>query len=121
MSFHGVSIPPETIGESTFSEKLRGVLITDLENFARRSAFQTESGQGTVERLKDFISSKRPVIVLVDLGFWLVTKPHYIVVFGYTEEGFVAHDGEHASQLYPYDQFKEIWAKMGRPYLLVYR
>ncbi len=109
------------ISEATYHEKLRGSLITDVENFARRWAFQTESGQGTIDKLKDCIHQKKPVIVLVDLGFWITSRPHYLIVFGYSDEGLIAPDGEKPSQLYRTSDFEKVWEKMGRAYLLVYR
>jgi len=121
LSYYGVSIQPDVISESTYNPKLKGSLITDLENYARRMGFVTESGQGDLESLKKFIDNKKPVITLVDLGLWIVARPHYLVLFGYNTEGFIMHDGENPAQLCPYPEFFRIWEKMGRTYLLVYR
>lgn len=120
-SYYGVSIPPDIISHSTYNPKLKGALITDLENFARRNSFQTESGQGTLEKLKEFIHQERPVIVLIDLGFWITSRPHYLVLIGYNEEGFIAHNGETPSELYRYSDFRKMWEKIGNTYLLVYK
>jgi predicted double-glycine peptidase len=121
MTFHGFPADQKTIGAAVYSEKLQGALITDLERYARQKGFETKSGRGTVEGLKTEIDRKQPVIVLVDLGFWVVSKPHYLVVIGYDDEGFTAHDGFEASKRYHYDEFREIWGKMGNAYLLIYR
>jgi ABC-type bacteriocin/lantibiotic exporter with double-glycine peptidase domain len=120
LSYYGLELAPETIAKTTHSEKLKGSLITDLENFARGLAFQTESRRGTVEELRAFIHEGKPVIVLVDLGRWLVSQPHYLVLFGYSPEGLIAHDGAKASRLFGYQDFEKMWEKMGRAYLLVY-
>jgi hypothetical protein len=61
------------------------------------------------------------VIVLVDQGAWVLSRTHYLVVFGYDDEGFMAHDGFSASKRYRYDEFREIWGKMGNANLLVYK
>jgi ABC-type bacteriocin/lantibiotic exporter with double-glycine peptidase domain len=119
-SYHGLEVPPETIAKATYDERLRGSLITDLENFARGLAFKTESSRGTLEDLRAFIREGKPVIVLVDPGRWFVSQPHYLVVFGYSREGLIAHDGEKPSRLFRYLDFEEMWEKMGRSYLLVY-
>lgn len=121
MTFHGVREDQKTIGAAVYSEKLQGALITDLERYARQKGFETTSGRGTMEELKAEIDRKRPVIVLVDLGFWVVSKPHYLVVIGYDDEGFTAHDGYTPQNRYSYDRFGAIWGKMGNAYLLVYR
>jgi ABC-type bacteriocin/lantibiotic exporter with double-glycine peptidase domain len=120
-SYYGFSIHPDLIRDSTYTPKLKGALITDLENFSRRYGFQTEAGQGSVEQLKELIHQKKPVIVLVDLGSWGTSKPHYLVLFGYNQEGFIAHNGETPSQLYEYADFRKRWEKTGSAYLLIYR
>jgi predicted double-glycine peptidase len=121
MTFYGVHEDQKKIGAAVYSEKLQGALITDLERYARQEGFETKSGQGTVEGLKTEMDRGRPVIVLVDLGFWVVSKPHYLVVIGYDDDGFTAHDGYTPANRYPYARFSEIWGKMGNAYLLLYR
>ena len=121
MTYYGVPENQKTIGAAVYSEKLQGALITDLERYARQKGFETKSGQGTVEELKAEMDRGRPVMVLVDLGFWVVSKPHYLVVIGYDDEGFTAHDGYTPANRYPYARFSEIWGKMGNAYLLVYK
>jgi ABC-type bacteriocin/lantibiotic exporter with double-glycine peptidase domain len=119
--YYGVSIQTDVISKSIYDPKLRGSLITDLENFARRQGFRTESGRGTVEKLKEFIRQRKPVIVLIDQGFWIISRPHYLVLFGYNQEGFIAHNGETPSRLYGYADFRKMWDKIGSTYLLVYK
>ena len=121
MTFHGFPVDQKTIGAAVYSEKLQGALITDLERYARQKGFETKSGRGTAAEIKAEIDRKRPVIVLVDLGFWVLSKPHYLVVFGYDDEGFTAHDGYTPNNRYPYDRFGAIWGRMGNAYLLLYR
>jgi ABC-type bacteriocin/lantibiotic exporter with double-glycine peptidase domain len=120
LAYYGLELAPETIAETTYNKKLKGSLITDLENFARGLAFQTKAGRGTVEELRTFIREGKPVIALVDLGRWFVSQPHYLVLFGYSPEGLIVHDGHKASRFLDYLDFEKIWEKMGRTYLLVY-
>jgi len=121
MSYYGAPVDQKVIGSKVYSEKLQGALITDLERYAQDAGFATHSGRGTVEELKAEIDRRRPVIVLVDRGFWVLSRTHYLVVLGYDDEGFTAHDGFSASKRYRYDEFREIWGKMGNAYLLVYK
>jgi len=121
MSYYGAPVDQKVIGSKVYSEKLQGALITDLERYARDAGFETSSGRGTVEGLKAEIDRRRPVIVLVDRGFWVLSRTHYLVVFGYDDEGFTAHDGFTASKRYDYDEFRDTWGKMGNVYLLIYR
>lgn len=121
LSYYGDPVDQQAIGRDTYCEKLKGALITDLENFARNRGFKTRSERGTLEDIRSAVSKGMPVIVLVDQGFWVVSQPHYLVVFGYDDAGFTAHDGYQASQRYPYPDFQKIWTKAGSTYLLIHR
>ncbi|SNZ10584.1 Peptidase C39 family protein [Persephonella hydrogeniphila] len=119
--YYGVFISQEEIGKKTYIPELKGALITDLENYARSKGFKTKSGQGNIEKIKSYINKDIPVIVLVDLGFWVLSRPHYIVVVGYNEKGITAHTGYEKNKFIPYRKFKRIWKKAGNVYLVVYR
>jgi ABC-type bacteriocin/lantibiotic exporter with double-glycine peptidase domain len=121
MAYYGVVVDQRNIADAVYSEKLKGTLITDMENYAGANGFQTESGQGTPEDIKRFLNQKKPVIVLVDFGFWVFSKPHYLVVTGYNEKGFIAHTGYEESRPFPYPEFQSIWQKKGSPYLIIWR
>jgi len=59
------------------------------------------------------ILSGEPVILLVDLGTWVWSRPHYLIAYGVTEEGVVAHSGRTEGVVIPYDTLEAQWAKMG--------
>jgi ABC-type bacteriocin/lantibiotic exporter with double-glycine peptidase domain len=119
LTFYGIKVDEARIIKDTYSDKLKGSLITDLENYAKGLGFQTKSGQGTIDTIKENILAQKPVIVLIDLGIWKVAKPHYIVVFGFNEDGFIAHNGKKAATLFKYARFEKSWAKFGRPFLII--
>lgn len=121
LNYYGDPVDQETIGRDTYSEKLKGTLITDLENFARARGFTTRSARGRLEDIRSEVSAGRPVIVLIDRGFSALSRLHYLVVFGFDDGGFIAHDGFRASQRYPYTDFEKQWTRAGSTYLLVYR
>lgn len=121
MSYHGTALDQQEIAKATYSAKLKGSLISDLENFARNRGFETVLAQGSLETIKGFVDRQKPVIALVDLGSWVVSRPHYLVIIGYTAEGFLAHTGYEASQLFTYEKFTRIWEKIGATYLVVSR
>jgi len=58
LSYYGAEIDPGAIASATYDERLGGSLITDLENFAKKRGFKTESGQGDIEKIKDLIDKK---------------------------------------------------------------
>ncbi len=121
LTFYGMTIDQDTIAKEVYTKTLGGALRTDLENYAESLGFKTHLGQGTDDTIKKALREKRPVIALVDLGFWVMSRPHYLVVTGYDETGFKAHTGYEAGKTFPYKEFDRIWKKKGSVYLLVWR
>lgn len=121
MSFYGVKVPQGEIAGVVYSEALRGSLITDLEDYARKRGFTTVLECGNIGKLKEFITTGEPVIALVDFGNSLISQPHYLVLYGFTDEGFIAHSGFEAAKLYRYGEFAELWERMGSSYLVICR
>ncbi|HQG30650.1 MAG TPA: cysteine peptidase family C39 domain-containing protein [Deltaproteobacteria bacterium] len=120
MAFYGSPIDQDAIGKEVYCEGLKGSLITDLENFAKKKGFKTRLAQGSIDDIEGFTAGKRPVIVLVDVGFWMVSKPHYLVVTGCTEDGITAHTGSEASKHFSREDFVKIWKKQGSVYLVIH-
>jgi ABC-type bacteriocin/lantibiotic exporter with double-glycine peptidase domain len=120
-AYYGLTMDQGTIAKVVYTEKLKGALITDLQNFAKGQGFQTRLDQGTIDDIKASLKENRPVIVLVDFGFWLVSQPHYLVMTGFNDKGFIAHTGYEASKPFGYAEFEKIWKKKGSVYLLVWR
>lgn len=121
LSYYGDPVDQHAIGHAVYMKKINGTLITDLQNFAGSRGFKTKIGQGSIQDLKSLILQNRPVIVLVDFGFWVMSTSHYLVIYGFNGEGFIAHDGFEASKIFRYEKFQKIWEKLGSSYLLIYR
>lgn len=106
-----------TVARGVTTPQLGGALLPDLENFARRQGFATRSGRGDLVLLRRQIDAGRPVLIPVDMGFWLATRPHYLVVFGYNERGFIAHNGMEAEAFIDAGELLARWEKMNSLYL----
>jgi ABC-type bacteriocin/lantibiotic exporter with double-glycine peptidase domain len=119
--YYGINITQQEIANYCYTDALKGSLITDLKAFAEKKGFLTIFETGDMEDIKKQILLKRPVIVLVDLGFWIFTKPHYIVIYGFDEEGFLTHTGYEKERKLNYNYFENIWSKIGKTYLVVYK
>ena len=94
--------------------------MPDMENYARSRGLETISGRGTVAKLKQAIDSGKPVIVLMDTGPALARRGHYIVITGYTSDGFLAHAGVEKDVYISFSDLKQKWQSMNRLYLLVF-
>lgn len=119
MAYYGVPVDLETITRATYTPEMKGAIFPDLENFARARGFQTELKQGDLAAIKDAIERGRPVIVLVDVGLWVVSRPHYLVVTAYDDDGFTAHSGYRADEHFSFQRFERLWKRKGSTYLII--
>lgn len=107
------------IREAVYSPALGGTLLPDLENYARNLGFQTRSGRGDLDLLRASVDAGRPVIIPIQAGSRLLSRPHYLVVYGYDSERFLVHAGVEDSLLITSAQLLPRWEKMSRLYLLL--
>lgn len=114
---HPMSI--EVVRQATYDVRMGGTLLADMENFSRSLGFETESGSGDLAFLRASVDGGQPVIVLVDFGFSALRSPHYLVVFGYSGDQFLAHAGVAEAILLKAERLDRVWVKMNRLYLLV--
>ena len=121
LGFLGEDVKTGEIVRETKTAGLRGPLITDLAAAARRRGFEAEVADLDLVRLRERISKGIPVILLVDLGMWVLTRPHYLLAFGVTPEGVVAHSGREEGKVIPFSILDARWAKMGRLAVIVQR
>jgi len=121
LGFLGQDVNTLEIVRETRTQGLKGTLITDLTGAARRRGFAAEVTDLDLPRLRERISEGAPVILLVDLGIWTWSRPHYLVAYGWTREGVVAHSGREQGKLIPFSTLDAQWAKMGRLAIIVRR
>jgi hypothetical protein len=114
LRFHGKDATTGELIEETRTAGLRGTLITDLAAAARRRGLPAEVADLDLEGLRMRISEGQPVILLVDLGTWVWSRPHYLLAYGVTPEGVVANSGRTEGVVIPYEELDAGWAKMGR-------
>jgi ABC-type bacteriocin/lantibiotic exporter with double-glycine peptidase domain len=121
LRFLGSDVPTAVLVRETRTEGLRGTLITDLADAARRRGFAAEVADLDLSRLRDRISAGDPVILLIDLGRWVWSRPHYLVAYGWTPDGLEAHSGREKAKVIPFSTLDAQWGKMGRLALVVHR
>jgi len=120
-AYYGVNISQEDIASEVYDPRLKGALITDLENYAKKRGFKTLLKEGSLQELKQAIDMGIPPIVLVDLGYLWVSVPHYMVVVGYDKNTFFVHTGYEEKKKYTDKELDRLWKKMGRAMLLIYK
>ena len=112
-------LTPETIGAEIYSPSARGVLGIDLELYARKLGFQAEQAAGTIDRLKSSIDRGVPPLLLVDYGFSLYQRNHFMVVKGYSDRALLVNSGRRENELVANEDLLKVWEKTGYWMLLV--
>lgn len=114
-SFWGQQVNVEKIKARVYLPELRGTLPMDMERFLREAGFRTISFSGTLDELKTRVRENVPVICLLDLGFSLYQKPHYVTVIGFDDANgvVIAHDGVKANTVIGYEKFMKKWGRAG--------
>jgi hypothetical protein len=119
LAHRGTEVPVEEIARVTVNPLLGGSLLPDLENYARKAGYSTRSGRGDLPLLRREIDRGRPVLIPIDAGFWVLTRPHYVVIFGYDRERFLVHAGIEAEASIPAGDLLPRWERLGRLYLVL--
>ncbi len=121
MQFYGRNISQHEIAKEVFKRDLGGSIALDLMLFARKMGFRGEIIEGDMEIIKSKIESGQPLIVLLDIGWFFYSRPHFAVVVGYDSEKnmIIVNSGRNREQEYEREEFIRIWKKMGNLILLV--
>ncbi|MCX7771097.1 MAG: C39 family peptidase [Proteobacteria bacterium] len=120
LAYYGQNISQHDIAKVVFDRRLKGSLISDLKKYAENQGFNAEFSSGDIDKIKYYIDQRKPVIALIDIGFFVFSRPHYVVVFGYDDKGFLCHFGYIANQKIGFEKFKRMWNKLGNTYLVIY-
>lgn len=111
LNYWGLNISPAEIAAEIYSPKARGTLDMDMVFYAQRKGLKASQYQGNVEDLKRNIDSNQPLVVLVDDGFWVYEKAHFMVVVGYDEGGLIVNSGKERHQFIPLSRFLRGWER----------
>jgi hypothetical protein len=114
----GVLMAPAVIDAAVYDPRLGGALLPDLERFAvGAGGVRTHSGRGTVGELQRLLRAGHPVLVPIDIGWSLWRRPHYVVLHGFGDAGFLMHLRRGETRVMPVAEFERRWALLGRLYL----
>ncbi len=115
----GKHVAPEEIAAAIYSPSARGVLGMDMERYAKGQGFRAEQVSGSLDRLKESIDAAIPTIVLVDYGFSVYQRNHFMVVKGYSADGVLVNSGAEESKSIGNEELLKVWKKTGHWMLLV--
>jgi ABC-type bacteriocin/lantibiotic exporter with double-glycine peptidase domain len=110
-NFWGITVSPEEIAGEIYSRSARGTLNLDMVLYTERKGLTAHQYRGSLEDIKRKIDSGYPLIVLVDYGFWVYQRNHFMVVFGYREDGFIVHSGLESDKFLPLEDFLKSWER----------
>ncbi|MBI3399063.1 MAG: C39 family peptidase [Deltaproteobacteria bacterium] len=121
MNFYGISVSEQEIAKEIYIPKLNGALGVDMLNYARAKGFNALYYKGNIEEVKKEISSGRPVILFLDLGYSFYPVRHYIVAIGYNDKtGYlIAHSGAEKDKTFSYREIQTAWEKTGFGTILI--
>lgn len=121
MQFYGKGITQDEIAKEVYRRDLGGSIAIDLMLFARKMGFRAELMEGNMQIVEDSIKNGKPLIVLVDIGWFFYSRPHFAVVVGYDLEknSIIVNSGRNKEYEYEMEEFIRIWKKMGNLILLV--
>lgn len=111
LNYYGEDVLPEDIAHEIYSASAKGTLGIDMIFYAKRNNFKTLHYEGSLDDIRKNIQSGHPLIVLVDYGFWVFQKNHYMVVVGYSGEGIIVNSGKEKHKFIPYEDFLRSWKK----------
>lgn len=113
LNYEGLDTTPEKIAEEIFSRSARGTLNLDMALYAQQNGFSALEYAGSLQDLREKISSGQPLLVMVDYGFLAWQVNHFMVVVGYNSDGVIANSGRNEHEFISNDRFLKIWRKTG--------
>jgi ABC-type bacteriocin/lantibiotic exporter with double-glycine peptidase domain len=119
LNFWGISVSPADVADEIYSETARGTLSLDLIWYAERKGLKARQYKGSVDEIKRHVDMGHPLIVMVDYGFWVYEKNHFMVIVGYNEDGVIVNSGNGYPELLSLQDFLREWRRTGFWTLLI--
>jgi predicted double-glycine peptidase len=106
-----INVSPEEIASEIYSKSARGTLNIDMALYVEKIGLKVRQYGGSFEDIRDKIDSGYPLIVLVDEGFLIYQKNHFMVVIGYGGEGIIVNSGREQGKFIPVRKFFRPWER----------
>ena len=106
-----INVSPQEIASEIYSKSARGTMNIDMVLYVEKIGLKARQYRGSFEDVKTKIDSGYPLIVLVDEGFLIYQKNHFMVVIGYGGEGIFANSGREQGKFIPTKEFLRSWKR----------
>ncbi len=110
-NYLGLKISVEEISKDILSKEGRGTVDFDMILYPQKKDFNSFQYRGSLEDLKEKIKQNKPLIVMVDEGFWFYKKYHYMVVVGFNDAHVIVNSGEDRNKKIEVEKFIKKWQK----------
>jgi len=110
----------DSIIKNVYTPSIKGSLITDIQNYFEKEGFKTKYLRNT-KAIEEQIKKCRPVVALLDMGNFLFTLPHYVVITGFNKNGFFMNDGYKKDRFMSFKDFKKRFKSMGNIALVAFK
>ena len=111
LSYWGVNVFPEIIAAEIYSRSAKGTLNLDMVLYAQDKGLHVTRSMGNIKYLKENVDLGYPVIVMVDYGFWVYQRNHFMVVVGYNKNGVIANSGRNQLKFIREEDFLIAWER----------
>ena len=111
LNFWGIAVSADDIAEEIYSESARGTLDVDMTLYAEGKGLRARQFKGSIKDIKRNIDMGYPLIVLVDYGFWVYQRNHFMVFIGYNERGVIVNSGTGRPELVAFEDLLRPWRR----------
>ncbi len=119
LNFYGIHVLPEEIADEIFSTNVRGTFMFDMLIYAQKKGLYARQYRANIRNLKENIIKNQPLIVLVNFGNSLLQENHFMVVTGYSDNGFIVQSGNRRNEHISFGKFQHIWNNANNWMLLI--
>ena len=109
----GRSLTLDEASARTYSPSARGVLGIDLELYAKKLGFEASGKAARIEDLRQAVLDQTPVIILVDYGFSIYQRNHFMVITGYAPDFVIVNSGRKESEIISNGDLEKVWKRAG--------
>jgi ABC-type bacteriocin/lantibiotic exporter with double-glycine peptidase domain len=79
--------------------------------YSMKKGLRASQYEGTIGDIRKNVDSRHPIIVLVDYGFSLIQKNHFMVIIGYNDHGVIVNSGKDSKKFISEKDFLKSWEK----------